>query len=155
VQKKETPYYEGEEIKIEISENVEDFSFCPISRVTEKEALNLRRHEKLGFILKMGDKIYYAKLPPEAKFLFQRIFTKHLCSTCAHCFARPSSEGGCEKIMDPDFYWYGDHIGTIMENIIGSKRIEKYPFIQRGFQTFNIDEQDFIIAACKNYCAEK
>lgn len=155
VQKTETFYNDGNEAKINVSELREDICTCPLKRIDEAELLKMRKHTQRGFVLKVGHKLYFTVLPPEAKFLFQKIFSQHLCSTCARCYARPYCDGGCEKVMETDFNWYGEHIGTIMENIKWSKRIEKYPFIQQGFQTFNIDEQDFFVGSCKYYCKDK
>lgn len=142
--------------------------------ITEEELFQVRLKNKPTFILKVNDNIYYANIRKTMRF-FARCGYNHLCPTCRHCSALDDEEGGCQKVRDLDIstalseriailkakLQYSGQIekitprflrqSCIAEAIQESKRIEKYPFVAYGFETFGTNTESLAILDCENF----
>jgi len=106
----------------------------PLKEVTIGELYIARCGKIPGFVLKEGERYFYTKIPAKLNFVSLSI-GEHKCGKeCLHLSALSDEEGGCEKVRD-----------------IRNKMIEKYPFIVRGYETFNTKHDSFRVLECKNY----
>ena len=145
-----------------------------LSPITAEKLLQLRRENKPTFILKKNDSLYFARIRKSMRF-FARCGYIHLCPTCKHCSALDDDEGGCQKIRDLDLsialnekmailrekLRYSGQIekatsgflrrSCLIEAIESSKRIEKYPFVAYGFETFGASTESLAILKCENF----
>lgn len=124
-------------------------------------------------IVKSGKSNFVAETPRNA--IRSNIRIKHICEGCDHCYACDNSISpkgtkiiiGCPKIIDR-FYFaeaaanklpsedefetkeeYQTYVKKRFEdNIISSKRIEKYDFIKFGLETFNCTTPIFVVVNC-------
>lgn len=119
----------------------------PVRRcsLTEVSAVDVSRYRKAGipsFVLKEDGKLYWCRIPKKLSFLTADIFpTCHLCggsegNVCKRLISLPNSQGGCEKVFR------------------GSKGIERFDFIQKGYETFNTYQPAFYVADCLNFLFE-
>lgn len=95
-----------------------------------------------SFVLKDGEKLYFAIIPDNISFLSvenmfsEKSLNNHKCSSGNYCCLRLSAycdeKGGCAKVR-------GHATG-----------IERYPFITCGYETFNTRRNCFVVANCNN-----
>lgn len=149
----------------------QEFNLHPI---TEKNLSALRIKNKPGFVLKSGDTVYYADILKSMRF-FAHCGYEHLCTTCKRCSALSDEKGGCQKVRDFDKNTvlhermsnlreqmrYAGQIkkattrflvrSCLPESIEISKRIERYPFVTYGFETFGTNTESLVILKCQNF----
>ena len=96
-------------------------------------------------VVKRGKTLLSAKIPKRLS-LSDKEFSQSLCNNCKNC--RPIL---CKKVLDRIYSVHKQE--DIPENL----RLEKYPFITSGFETFNQSEtfNYFCIKECENYEAIK
>ena len=131
----------GKEISSNLLSSQEEIlNEFPLMEVRKEEIPALRENHIPGIIIKENDKYYYAKIRRKMRFISDGYFVgKHMCassasdSCCARLSAASDEEGGCRKVRDIH------------------KRIEKYPWISRGYQTFNTVQDAFAVLECSHY----
>lgn len=108
-----------------------------LREVNLKELASYRNSEVPSFVLKTNGKIYYARIPKDISFLSSKILGMHQCANagheCAHLSAASDDNGGCEKVRRL------------------SQRIEDYPWISEGYETFNTKIDSFVVTQCSHY----
>lgn len=111
----------------------------PLQIASERQLDELRKNGKPGFILKetnsKGDAIYkYAEITYNTRFLNSKIGA-HLCAaSLTEC--EKLTPVLCSKVHDAE------------------KKLELYPFITKGYESFNTSFDSFVVMQCSNYCAE-
>lgn len=107
------------------------FSLTP---VTELELLQLRKNHVPSLVLKIGENLYHTELK---KGMTVSITPCHCCNDpnhdCKRLLALPFEEGGCQKVEK------------------FARRIENYPFITIGYETFWTQHNVLVVIECKNY----
>lgn len=106
--------------------------------VTKEEVEQCRKAGIPSFLLKLGEKLYYAHISPNITFTDSNLLGgKHKCALqgkeCKRLSAASDENGGCEKVRNY------------------CNRIERYQFIARGYETFNTHNDSFFVASCDNY----
>lgn len=118
--------------------------------VTRKELAKHRLSEKSGIVLKENNKFYYTPIPANIRIYVQESsHGKHLCGlSCAGACS------GCARTQDltVDYqmrFFHKEFFNAVKD----SWRIEKYPFITNGIESFNMDgnTEAMIVLECKNY----
>lgn len=137
-----------------------------LGQVTPQQLLKHRSNLKqAGFVMKINDKYFHTKIPRNIKISTQRITLdgfstdscNHICGYyCKRMSAAEDCDGGCAKVRDLQ-------IGTLLKEegfytqeqaLEVCERIEKYPFIKFGFETFNTVADATYVLVCDNYrCA--
>lgn len=107
-----------------------------LQKVSLQKLEKLRNSGVPGFVFKENGNYYYAKIDHNTKFLCCKGLGTHCCATlnetCKRLFAISSEFGGCDKVKD------------------GSTHIEKYDFISRGYESFNTNQDSFIVLQCSD-----
>ena len=107
-------------------------------RETSTEELNEhRRNGTPMFIYKKGDILYCTEIPKNLNLLTTSVLEKcHKCASpgkeCCRLLAASDEEGGCTKVRDRG----------------RQKRIEKYPFVEEGYETIGTWQKVLIVAEC-------
>ena len=119
--------FRRQKVKSEIAE-------IPAKKVNKEELLLARLSGNPIFIYKKHDDVYVAELVGELKGVASEN-SKHECSnikyTCKRLSALSDEQGGCEKVRDKNKY------------------IENYDWIEEGYQTFNTENNLFIVLKCQ------
>ncbi len=122
--------------KEQIDEKVEPLNF-PLTEVTPEALADYRRKGVSSFVLKVSGKFYYATIPDDISFVSSTILGTHKCAVAGHeCHqlsAASDEEGGCEKVRNR------------------SNNIERYPWITKGYETFNTKHDSFVVVNCLHY----
>ncbi len=123
----------------------------PLKEITLEELELIRKLQKNKtldstlFLLKEYGRYYLALLKCDISVIATNIYNDiHMCRECSHLSALPDNQGGCKKVRH---CW---------------KRLEKYPFIDVGYQTikrpsFNPDgsltcsNEVFAVCKCENF----
>lgn len=112
--------------------------------------IDKQKVRKALFIIRSDDKYAISVIPKEISFT--SIACSHLCNSCARCYASADNEHGCAKVLDRHFEALPGHY-SLKNAIISSARLEKYPFITTGFETFGSQGSDvFVVLECKHFC---
>lgn len=143
-----------------ISEDTDTFE-CktdtyPLTEVTKEELFQLRVSGKPGFVLKKDNSYFYTEIPRTLSLVSNDILGKHKCPDCKNFF---SSTDVCPKVKDPSFSWFTRRLPSSKEEIPKfiahaveeSSRIEKFPFITQGYETFNCPAEAFVVIRCSCY----
>lgn len=127
----------------------------PLKEVTLEELEEIRELQKTKnlvvtlFLFKEYGKYYLAELENDISFMQTKIYNDvHMCKECSHLSALPDNQGGCKKVRNC------------------RKKLEKYPFIDVGYQTikriaFSNDgtptwsTEVFDVCECKNFEQKK
>lgn len=126
--------------KKKVDQVVESTNSFHLTQVTTAELEEYRRSEIPSFVLKTDDKLYYTKIPKSLHFINSIVLGEHQCAKCRHLSAASDEEGGCEKVRNE------------------TERIERYPWITEGYETFNTDHDSFVVTSClhfENYLPHK
>ena len=119
-----------------VNEIVEPISFNLIE-VTPAQLKKFRMSGIPSFVLKKNGKLYYTSIPKNLSFVSSPILGKHLCAIqkheCKHLSAASDELGGCAKVRE------------------GARRIERYPWITTGYETFNTQNDSFVVVNCSHY----
>ena len=122
--------------KNQVAEVVEHMSF-DLVEVTLEELAVYRKSGISSFVLKVDGKLYYASIPDNISFVSSTILGAHRCAVAGHECNRLSAasdkQGGCAKVRDR------------------SQRIERYPWIKTGYETFNTKHDSFVVVNCLHY----
>lgn len=122
--------------KKEIDQVTKKVSF-PLVKVSEKQLRDLRKTKVPCFVLKYNGNYFCARIYKRVTFVDSEILGPHSCSygnnMCGRLSARRDEDHGCAKIR---------------ENSTG---IENYPWITKGYETFNTDHDCFVVVHCNHY----
>lgn len=119
-----------------VNEETEEVVFY-LEEVTLRELANLRKGKAGGFVLKNEGRYFYAEIPKHMNFVDAKILGSHKCADAEHVCQRltplADEEGGCAKVRGY------------------AKYIERYPFITKGYETFNMSHNTFLVAHCEHF----
>lgn len=115
-----------------INKELLDSSNFTLSKVTQEELDNYRANNIPSFVLKENGLLYYTTIPETLSFISLKLLGNHSCSTCHRQTAACDKEGGCAKVRE------------------GCRGIEKYPWIIRGYETFNVMHDCFVVVECQH-----
>lgn len=119
-----------------LNETVDPMSFA-LAEVTYEKLTEYRMSGIPSFMLKLDGKFYYTRIPNDINFITANILGAHQCAVvkheCSHLTAASDEEGGCAKVRDR------------------SHCIERYPWITRGYETFNTKHDVFVVVNCLHY----
>ena len=105
--------------------------------VTTRMLTEYRKNKVPTFVLKIGERLYFSKIPFNFNMENSEILSMHKCYSVGHTCMRLSSAsdelGGCEKVRN-----YGCCI-------------EKYPWITFGCETFNTLRDVLIVIECLHF----
>lgn len=115
----------------------------PLKEISVETLEKIRRLQKSRqlktplFLFKEYGKYYVAQIKEKMSFITTQIFDDtHLCKNCCHLSALPVEKGGCRKVYDQ------------------RKMLEKYTFIDIGYQTLELNASSMEILSickCENY----
>ncbi len=135
--------------RIDPNGNVVEEKIFPLSEISEEDLLKKRQSKEPGFVLKMEDTLYYAKITKKTKLLCSKS-TQDRSHLCAHC--NLSSFFNCIKVKEVAYEFYNSEEKLYLNTLKFSKRIEKYNFITYGFETFNVSPHNvFCVFRCENF----
>lgn len=122
--------------KLKLDEKVQRLTF-PLTEVSARAVDGYRREGVPSFVLKKDDKLYYTEIPEDISIENSKLLGVHRCAFAGHECQRLSAakdeKGGCKKVRDR------------------VKRIERYPWIKVGYETFNTKYDCFIVIECSHY----
>lgn len=144
-----------------ILDNVEEKDF-PLKEVSLNQLMKYRANfRSAGFVLKIRDSYFYTRIPKNLRIHspfftlqgFKASIPVHLCSkSCKRLSAAQDCDGGCAKVRDWKVSTLIDEEGFSKEEaLILSERIEKYPFIRFGFESFNTVADAVYVLNCKHF----
>lgn len=124
----------------ELSKTEEFFPFSPI---TPEELLVKRVNGEHGICYKKGNKLFYGNLPDNFNLMLNNSLGlgPHLCATCQRLSPSSDCNGGCAKVRDRIFSITLLHYRNNRLALLKSKRIEKYPFIEEGYEGIDINSK--------------
>lgn len=109
----------------------------PLKEIPEEMIDYYRKTGIPSFLLKADGKFFYATIRNDIDFLFSNILGLHKCGLagkeCSRLSAASDENGGCAKVRNY------------------SRRIELYPWITKGFETFNTTHDSFSVVECDHY----
>lgn len=128
----------------------------PLTPVNVEEISKLRASGNPGFVLKNEGSYFYTEIPRTLSLVSNDILGNHKCPYCKHFF---SSTAPCPKLTDPSLSWFTrrlpaseEEIPKFIERAVEqSSRIEKFPFIIKGYETFNCPAEAFVVIICSRY----
>ena len=135
-----------------VSEKVNSYKLVEVDEAT---LLEHRASGNPGFVLKIGDRLFYTSIPKRLRLMSCAPLGPHCCGSsqdvCKYSRAIPEEEGGCTKFCDRSVKHYLDDGLTYEQALIRSQRIEKYSHIEVGYETFNVAQEVLVIAKCTRY----
>ena len=123
--------------KKQMSQVIEPLTF--VLKETTAKALRKRRSKKIPtFVLKKEGKLYYTEIPKRMSLVGSNLLgTVHQCARagkeCRRLSAASDELGGCAKVRNR------------------SRRIEIYPWIETGYETFGTHNNCFVVVKCLHY----
>ena len=134
--------------QLEISRSNELYN---LQEVSEDQLLDLRLSGEPGFVLKTGTKFYYSPIPGDLNVMSFKNLGEHLCTNWHHT-CKNFCTFGCQKVHDAEVSWYRFHGYNAKRSMVLSKRIEKYEFIEVGYEAFNLYENNcLVILKCNHF----
>ena len=115
-----------------------------LREVTYKELLHLRLSKQPGLVLKRNGKLYYTEFRKDVNFNFHNL-GPHLCGMCSNVCKH------CEKVDDWTLQFHLRNGCTFKTAVYRAGRIEKYPFIPYALETFNCNQDTYLILECGNH----
>ena len=116
----------------EITSSVEELVF-PLKKISSEQLKKLRETRIPSFILKEEGSLYFAKIEKEMNLVSTLLCGVHKCSSCRFLSAATDEEGGCAKVRNHSYF------------------IERYKWIEVGYETFNTNRDAFVVAVCNHY----
>lgn len=118
----------------------------PLKQVTENEILHLRASENPGFVYKLKNNLFYTEIDNSFKFVSTCLGNfYHLCNNCQKLGK------GCIKVSELSKERLKNDGTKPIKALVFSKRIEKYSFIEEGFEAFNISQETLFVIKCDDY----
>lgn len=123
--------------------------------ITPEELMERRISGQPGVVMKDADKIFYAEYQRGMSVYFRYMTSKHVCGQsgreCKRFSTASDCNGGCAKVRDLFITAYAQNIRNSAKAHSQSKRIEKYEFIDEGFEIFNSSHYMLLVTKCSNY----
>ena len=120
----------------------------PLRKVSSFELWNIRHNlDEAGIVFKLNGQLWYSKIPRDLNFLSApTIGGTHLCGNCSRFLK-------CKKVFDLQLNSAKDYAKDFESALADSNRIEKYPFVKNGYESFNVDSSKLalVITSCDNY----
>lgn len=120
-----------------IMQREKDVHIFELSEITSDELIEHRKSGKPSFVYKVDNKYYYCEIPYNLNLVGTTFLGQHLCGCVGHECNRLSAasdeEGGCAKVRGR------------------SRGIERYPWITKGYETFNTGYGAFVVLECEHY----
>lgn len=120
-----------------------------LREVSSEELMRFRLSGKTGFLIKVNENLYLARLKPNSALptmiLAPELSSPSLCETCDKVCK------GCSKVSDMTLsiqLGFGFSFSDAVEKY---GRIEKYGFITSAVEIFNKQNSNCIVEECKNY----
>lgn len=142
-------------VTVRVDENErEERKTYRLKSISEKTLLQKRLSGVPGFLAKINGMYYYTEVPSDFKLPSKFMGESHCCSPdkgiCRNFIPISSADGGCDKVLDSCVTFQLRHGFKRRAAIINSHRLEKYPWITRGYETFNIpgNVNAFLVAEC-------
>lgn len=139
-------------------ENLINCVHIKFEKTSEHEIIRKRFKVKPGIIFKKGGELFVAEMPKGFRLsLIRNLLSEHKCRDCEHLSAKPDCYGGCAKVRDRTFrYMYGEETikhrkVELLRDIQMSQRIEKYAFIEKGVETFNVPILETFVLECAHF----
>lgn len=108
-----------------------------LKEVSDEELKAYRNSGTPGFVLKMDEKMYYARIPVNLNLVTANLLGSHMCAhsktVCKRLSALSDEEGGCAKVREC------------------SCCIERYDWITRGYETFGTKKDVFVVISCNHF----
>ena len=108
-----------------------------LKEVSAEELLKFRKAKIASFVLKLNDKLYHTKIPANISFSECYFLGMHKCAAqgqeCKRLSAATDENGGCEKVRN------------------NCSRIERYPWITKGYETFCTKYNSLIVIECDHF----
>ena len=105
--------------------------------ITPEQLDEKRKNGTPSFVLKTNGNFYYSEIPDKINLMSFNLLGHHQCAVvnkeCSRLNAASDENGGCARIRDQ------------------YERIEKYPWITTGYQTFNTKHDCFFVIDCEHY----
>jgi len=123
-----------------VDKKTEVLKSLELSQVSAEELRRFRIRGIPSFVLKLDEKLYHCIIPKSLKFVGANLVGTHKCKDCRRLSGAPDEYGGCAKIRE------------------NSTCIEKYPWITKGFETFGVTPDSFVVGEClhfKSYSEKK
>lgn len=144
-----------------ILDNVEEKDFT-LKEISLDQLMKYRANfRSAGFVLKIKDSYFYARIPKNLRIHspfftlkgFKASSPVHLCGqSCKRLSAAQDCDGGCQKVRDLSISVLIGEEGFSKEDaLVLSERIEKYPFIRFGFESFNTVADAVYVLNCKHF----
>lgn len=136
-------------------------NFFPFTPTTPEEIFKLRcdiltsKTDQALLVYSESGKLFYTMLPRNYTMTTAKLngkCSRHLCADCRCCIADPDDENSCPKVLD-----YNDKPLLNAKNelnivaLLKESAIEKYSFINYGFEYFNARQPTFYVGACKRF----
>ena len=122
----------------------------PMYKVSEKELMNHRLSKIPGVVYKKGSTLFYTTIPNTLNLNtdFERSNGKHACGEHCTMVCR-----GCPRTRDFTVNSQIRFGKTFARAVNDSWRIEKYPFVLEGIESFNMGttSEACLIMSCENY----
>ena len=129
--------------KTPIASNTQGYSI-ELNKIMPNDIPTLRKSGKPVFICKELNQYWYCELPSRSLIISATKFgVEHKCALmdheCNRLSAASDEDGGCLKVRNRVL------------------NLARYPFVTRGFQTYNLVEDCCVIVECCNYthCARR
>ena len=120
--------------KDEVTREVKKLSF-ELKKVSKEELASYRVEGVSSFVVKVDEEFYHTAIPKTISFMSAKIMGTHQCGFCNRLSAASDKDGGCAKVRNR------------------SKCIERYPWIKKGYETFNTRQDSFVVVECQRYQA--
>ena len=101
-----------------------------VTEVTKEEIVAFRKAKIPSLVIKMDGKLYHARIDSKEPITATPC---HLCGECCHLIARSAEEGGCPKV------------------VAHSKRIDRFDFVKKGYETSFTVKDSFIVIECESF----
>lgn len=109
----------------------------PLVQVSAEDLAKFRSLDISAFVLKDDGKLYYSQIPYNMSLYSSCFLGTHMCSNamreCSRSFSGSDKLGGCAKFR------------------AHSTCIENFPWIIKGYETFNTRHDCFVVISCSHY----
>ncbi len=101
-----------------------------VTEVTPEEITIFRKAKVPSLVIKLDGKLYHARVTSHSSITSTPC---HLCGVCRHLIASSTEEGGCPKV------------------VAYSRRIDRFDFIKKGYETSFTAKDSFIVMECTSF----
>lgn len=127
-----------------------------LKKITEKALMKKRVDDKVSIVYKENQDFYGISFD-NSQLQLSPLEGGSICARCRHCYALPDSEGGCERARVHTILYYRKNSSVSKGELVKvSDRIERFKFVKKGFETFNVKKnyEFLIVQKCKRFEAD-